>query len=50
MSEDDDGTASLTYRMPSEVFAPYDGPGLDAVAEELDRIWQQIVDDAVRSE
>lgn len=39
-----DGTASLTYQMPSDVFAPYNSPGLDRIADELDTIWQRIVE------
>lgn len=42
----DDRTASLTYQLPSDVFAPYDSPELDTMAGELDQIWQQIVDQA----
>jgi uncharacterized protein (DUF302 family) len=47
VTDDGDGTASLTYRMPSAVFAPYGSAELDAMAGELDQIWQKIVDDAV---
>jgi uncharacterized protein (DUF302 family) len=47
VTENADGTASLSYRMPSVVFAPYDGADLDAMAKELDQIWRQIADDAV---
>jgi len=43
-----DGTASLTWRLPSDVFAPYDGERLDALGAELDEIWRRIVDDAVQ--
>lgn len=46
-TENADGTASLTYRMPSAVFAPYGSADLDAMAKELDQIWQEIVDDTV---
>jgi uncharacterized protein (DUF302 family) len=49
VTENADGTASLTYRMPSAVFAPYGSADLDAMAKELDLIWQKIVDDAVAS-
>lgn len=43
LTESDDGTASLSYRLPSTVFAPYGSPDLDTMAEELDAIWQGIV-------
>ena len=42
MTEGADGTATLTYRRPSAVFAPYESPALDEMAQELDRIWQKI--------
>lgn len=47
VTENADGTASLTYRLPSAVFAPYGSADLDAMAKELDQIWQEIVADAV---
>lgn len=47
VTESDDGTAALSYRMPSTVFAPYGSADLDAMAQELDQIWQKIVGDAV---
>jgi uncharacterized protein (DUF302 family) len=46
VTEEEDGTASLHYRTPSDVFAPYDGDGLDAVAAELDTIFARIAADA----
>jgi uncharacterized protein (DUF302 family) len=44
LTENDDGTASLSYRTASFVFAPYDDGGaeLDALAVELDGILEQI--------
>ena len=47
VTERPDGTARLTYRLPSYVFAPYQVPALDALAEELDAIFARIVRDAV---
>ncbi len=47
LTENPDGTASLTYRLPSAVFAPYGNRDLDAMAEELDAIWRRIVDGTV---
>lgn len=47
VTENADGTAALTYRLPSAVFAPYGSADLDAMAKELDQIWQEIVADAV---
>ncbi len=42
ITENDDGTATLTYRKPSSVFAPYDNADLDAMALELDTIFASI--------
>jgi len=47
VTENADGTATLTYRRPSAVFAPYGSAALDAMAGELDVIWSRIVSDAV---
>jgi uncharacterized protein (DUF302 family) len=47
VTENNDGTASLTYRIPSAVFAPYGSPELDSMAKELDGIFDKIVRDAV---
>ncbi|MBI2296101.1 MAG: DUF302 domain-containing protein [Betaproteobacteria bacterium] len=46
VTENADGTASLTYRRPSAVFAPYASPALDELAKELDVIFGSIVRDA----
>ncbi len=46
ITENPDGTASLTYRTPSAVFAPYGSKALDEMAKELDGIFQNIVRDA----
>lgn len=46
VTENSDGTASLTYRMPSAVFAPYGSPALDKMAKELDAVFRSIVRDA----
>ena len=45
--EDADAKASVTYRTPSAVFAPYGNTQLDAMARELDPIFDRIVHDAV---
>ncbi|MET4735607.1 uncharacterized protein (DUF302 family) [Thalassospira sp. MBR-102] len=42
VTENPDGTATLTYRKPTAVFAPYGVAALDAMAAELDPIWEQI--------
>ncbi len=47
VTENADGTASLTYRTPSAVFAPYESAALDKMARELDAIWSKIVKQAV---
>ncbi len=45
--EQDDGTASLAYKTPSSVFAPYNGPAaLTEMAKELDTIFAGIVAEA----
>ena len=46
VTENADGTASLTYREPTVIFAPYCVPELDAMAAELDPIWQRIAEEA----
>jgi len=48
VTENSDGTASITYRRPSAVFAPYGSARLDAMASELDPIFEKIVNDAAR--
>jgi len=46
VTETPDGRASLTYREPSAVFAPYRSPALDEMAKELDAVFRNIVRDA----
>jgi len=46
VTENADGTASLTYRSPSAVFAPYQSDKLNAMARELDPIFERIAGDA----
>lgn len=48
VTENADGTATLTYRRPSAVFQPYGSKDLDAMAAELDAIFAAIAADAVR--
>jgi len=43
VTEQTDGTARLTYRLPSHVFAPYEVGALDKMAVELDQIFAEIV-------
>ena len=47
VTENSDGTSTLSYRPPSAVFAPYGSPELDAMAGELDTVFAAIVEDAV---
>ena len=47
VTEQSDGTAMLTYRTPSAVFAPYEVGALDDMAAELDLIFEQIVGDSI---
>ena len=42
VTENSDGTATLTYREPSAIFAPYDSAELTTMAKELDAIWRRI--------
>ena len=46
ITENPDGTAILTYRKPTAVFTPYANPALDAMAKELDAVFENIVRDA----
>ncbi len=46
VTEGADGNATLTYRLPSHVFAAYDVPALDEMAKELDATFAAIVADA----
>ena len=48
LTENADGKATLTYRKPSAVFAPYGSKDLDKLAGELDGIWAKIVADTLR--
>ncbi|WP_260292595.1 DUF302 domain-containing protein [Sedimenticola hydrogenitrophicus] len=48
LTENGDGTSNLTYRLPSAIFAPYGNRDLDAMATELDEIFNAIVGDATR--
>ncbi|MBT3351351.1 MAG: DUF302 domain-containing protein [Nitrospinaceae bacterium] len=44
--ENTDGTATITYKKPSDVFRPYGSADLDKMAAELDVIFAKIVQDA----
>ncbi len=43
VTENADRTASITYRKPTAVFAPYGSKALDEMARELDPIFERIV-------
>ncbi len=45
--ENADGTATITYKKPTDVFRPYGSADLDKMAAELDVILANIVRDAV---
>lgn len=45
--EDPDGSVTVRYKKPSDLFRPYNHPDLDAMARELDDIFARIVN-AVR--
>lgn len=46
VTEETDGTAVLSYKKPSQVFAPYKNADLDKMAQELDQIVLKIVQTA----
>ncbi len=46
ITENADGTTTLTYREPSSVFAPYDSAELNKMARKLDVIFARIAADA----
>jgi len=48
LTERPDGTARLTYRLPSHVFAPYEVPALNEMTAELDEILARIVQTAAQ--
>ena len=48
VTENPGGGATLTYRRPSAVFAPYGNRKLDAMARELDLIFEKIAAAALR--
>lgn len=48
VTENPDGSASLTWRTPSATFTPYGSAPLDELAHELDPIFAAIARDAVR--
>ncbi|HCX33671.1 MAG TPA: hypothetical protein DHV08_08955 [Rhodocyclaceae bacterium] len=47
VTEDGAGKTAITWRTPSAVFAPYGNAALDAMARELDPVFDKIVRDAV---
>lgn len=47
LTENEDGTASLSYRLPSAIFQGYGSAELDSMAKELDSTWEKIVAGAV---
>ncbi|MEX0367142.1 MAG: hypothetical protein AB3N22_13795 [Ruegeria sp.] len=51
VTENDDGTATLSYKLPSHVFAPYmeeGGATLEGIAHELDKKFQVIAETAAK--
>jgi uncharacterized protein (DUF302 family) len=48
VTEQPDGKARLTYRLPSHVFGPCKVPALNEMAKELDIIFERIVSQATR--
>lgn len=48
ITENADGTATLTYRTPSSTFAPYGDAALDNMAKELDAIFADIAGEVAK--
>jgi uncharacterized protein (DUF302 family) len=48
VTENADGTSTVSYRSPTAVFSPYRNSEIDALAAELDPIFERIVNDAVK--
>tara|TARA_R100000935_G_C2804876_1_gene152172 strand:+ start:616 stop:1074 length:459 start_codon:yes stop_codon:yes gene_type:complete len=50
VTEQEDGTATLSYKTPSLVFSPYaeDSPEVMIIAKELDTVFGKIAEDAVK--
>jgi len=48
VTENADHTATLSYRMPSAVFAAYRHPEVERIARELDPVIEKIANDAAR--
>lgn len=46
LTENAGGGTTISYRKPSAVFAPYGSAALDAMAKELDPVFEKIVHDA----
>ncbi|PIW26487.1 MAG: hypothetical protein COW30_14785 [Rhodospirillales bacterium CG15_BIG_FIL_POST_REV_8_21_14_020_66_15] len=46
LTEAQDGTAILTFRLPSHVFGAYQVPALDVLGKELDDVFARIVETA----
>lgn len=46
LTENPDGSATLSYRSPSAVFAPYRHPEVGKLARELDSLFERIARDA----
>lgn len=50
VTENADGTSTVSYRSATAVFSPYRNSELDALAAELDPIFERIVNDAVKAQ
>jgi len=48
LTENEDRSGTLSYRMPSATFAPYGSPALDEMAAELDDIFAAIAGQATK--
>jgi len=49
VTENEDGSSTISYIPPTTVFSPYKNRELDALAAEMDPIFERIVNDAVNT-
>lgn len=49
ITENKDGSSTISYFPPTVVFSPYKNSELDALAAEMDPIFERIVNDAVKT-
>jgi uncharacterized protein (DUF302 family) len=50
VTENENGSSTISYFSPTAVFSPYKNRELDTLAAEMDLIFERIVNDAVKTE